>query len=138
MKMASTDGNVIDTEDARVAQLSLSQEVEAILLPLLEKLKAGNFEPRQTDQLVNLIETNLQHLVKAYGKSSSLSAVYLLLSPVERLVAAMVRQGLSTKDIAAALTISSGTVSIHRKHIRKKLGLDGTVTNLHSYLLSLS
>jgi DNA-binding CsgD family transcriptional regulator len=52
-------------------------------------------------------------------------------------VASMVRQGLSTKVIAKTLNISPGTVSIHRKHIRKKLGLNEKADNLHSYLLSL-
>jgi DNA-binding CsgD family transcriptional regulator len=53
-------------------------------------------------------------------------------------VASLVRQGLSTKIIAMTLNIAPGTVSIHRKHIRKKLGLDGKAANLQSYLMSLT
>jgi DNA-binding CsgD family transcriptional regulator len=120
------------------AKNALSVEVEAIIMPLLETLKEKSADPLQTTLLIKLLETNIQHLVKAYGNASSLVVAYQCLTPVERLVAAMVRQGLPSKEIAMALTISPGTVSIHRKHIRKKLGLDSRVTNLQSYLMSLS
>jgi DNA-binding CsgD family transcriptional regulator len=49
----------------------------------------------------------------------------------------MVRQGLSTKLIATTLNLSTGTIGIHRKHIRKKLELDSKEINLYSYLTSL-
>jgi DNA-binding NarL/FixJ family response regulator len=126
-----------DQEALVAAQLALSQAVAAIVTPILEKLKAADVDPLQTGRLIGILEANLQHLMQAYGSSTRLAAVYMQLTPVETLVASMVRQGLSSHDIAEALNIASGTVGIHRKHIRKKLGLDGKATNLQSYLLSL-
>lgn len=120
------------------AQYALSLEVETTLLPILEKLKQSTTDPVQTARLVTILESNLQHLVKTYGNSMSLAATYQRLSPVEALVASLVRQGLATKDIATALSIAPGTVNIHRKHIRKKLQLDYKGINLRSYLQSLS
>lgn len=120
------------------AQCALSQEVEATLIPLLEKLKQTSTDPTQTSLLIDILESNIQHLVKSYGSSVNLVAAYQRLSPVETLVASLVRQGLPTKDIATALSISPGTVSIHRKHIRKKLCLGYKGINLQSYLQSLS
>jgi DNA-binding CsgD family transcriptional regulator len=119
-------------------QNALPLEIEAVIIPLLEKLKEKLSDPIQTNRLIELLENNLQHLVKAYGVVGSLSAAYQRLSPVEKRVSAMVRQGFATKEIATALTISPGTVSIHRKHIRKKMGLNHKKTNLRSYLASLS
>ena len=119
------------------AQVSLSYEAEATLMPLLKRLKENSSDPQQSAYLINILESNLQHLVKAYGRSASLTAAYQHLSPVEALVASMIRAGHDTKTIAATLNIASGTVSIHRKHIRKKLGLDNKGTNLESYLKSL-
>lgn len=124
-----------EKSDARVA---LTDEVEATVLPLLKKLKAVSAGRLQTIRLIKLIEDNLELLVKTYGRAGNLSAVFQKLTPIETQVAAMIRQGQPTKVIAAGLNIAPGTVSIHRKHIRKKLGLDGKKDNLHSYLMSLT
>lgn len=126
-----------DRDGLAEAKVSLSYEVEATVLPLLQKMKEAPLDSEQSDHLLNILESNLQHLVKAYGHSANLTAAYQRLSPVEALVASMIRQGQSTKTIATALDIAPGTVSIHRKHIRKKLGLDNQATNLESYLKSL-
>lgn len=123
--------------DKSNAQYVLSLQAEGTVLPFLNKLKKSSTDSDQS-RLLNVLETNLQHLVKTYGRANTLSATYQLLTPVEIQVASMIRQGLSTKLIAATLHISQGTVSIHRKHIRKKLGLNGKASNLSSYLLSLA
>jgi PAS domain S-box-containing protein len=124
--------------DKTETQIALSQEVEATVLPLLSNLKGVSRGRLQSTKLISILEANLQQLVKSYGRSANLAAAYQKLTPIERQVASMVRQGLPTKVIAAALNIASGTVDIHRKHIRKKLGLNGKDSNLHSYLVSLS
>jgi DNA-binding NarL/FixJ family response regulator len=45
-----------------------------------------------------------------------------VLSPREREVAALIAQGLSNKDVARKLGVSSGTVKIHVHSIFQKLG----------------
>jgi len=122
--------------DKSDAQNMLSQEFDSSVLPFLRKLRQKNSNRQQT-RLIDILENNLQEMVKSYGSANKLAAAYRQLSPVEVRVASMVKQGLSTKLIAMTLNISPGTVGIHRKHIRKKLGLDSKATNLHGYLLSL-
>jgi PAS domain S-box-containing protein len=122
--------------DKSDAKNLLSSEIEGSIVPFLKRLKTAATDQKQTT-LIDIIETNLQHLVKSYGCAGSLPAVYQQLTPVEIQVASLVRQKLPTKLIATTLNISPGTVSIHRKHIRKKLELNGKASNLHSYLLSL-
>lgn len=119
------------------AQNALSREVEGTVLPFLKRLKGAATDKNQI-RLINILEDNLQQLVKFYGRDTSLSSVYQKLTPAEIQVASMVRQGLSTKLIATVLCLSPGTVGIHRKHIRKKLDLDSQAINLYSYLTSLS
>jgi DNA-binding CsgD family transcriptional regulator len=60
-----------------------------------------------------------------------------MLTPKEIDVAALVREGRTSKEIAEVLTISVSGVDFHRKQIRKKLGLTNEKSNLLSYLLSL-
>lgn len=59
------------------------------------------------------------------------------LTKAEIRVALLIRQGFPTKRIAWDLSVSPETISIHRKHIRKKLGVEGRSTNLFSYLTRL-
>ena len=120
------------------AQLSLSQVVKETIFPLLQKMKAVSNDPLQVNSLINILETNLHHMVQTYGNVTNLAAVYQRLTPVEILVSSMIRQRLSTQAIAAALGISVGTVGIHRKHIRKKLGVQGKAINLQTYLQTLA
>jgi DNA-binding CsgD family transcriptional regulator len=121
------------------AQIAFALELKATVLPLLEKLKAANNgDLFQSTFLLDILETNLQHLVSSYGCETSLAKAYQQLTPVETLVASMVRQRLSTQDIAVALNVAPGTVNGHRTHIRKKLGLDSKTDNLQNHLLSLT
>lgn len=136
--MAPPVGTDKNHEISSDAQIALSKEVESTVMPILQKLKDIRLDGlNDTRQLIKILETNLQHIVNNYGHPNNLAAIYQRLTPVEILVASMVRQGLSTHIIAEALHISAGTVSIHRKHIRKKLGLQNKATNLQSYLHSL-
>jgi DNA-binding NarL/FixJ family response regulator len=56
------------------------------------------------------------------------------LSPTEVAIGTMIRNGLSTKEIADLRCISAGTVRRHRENIRKKLGLQNRRANLRTYL----
>ena len=123
--------------DRSDAQEALSREVEGTVLPFLKKLKSANTDRGQT-QLIDIVEANLQHLVKIYGRPGNLPAIYQRLTPVEIQVASLVRQGLPTKIIAGTLNLSAETVNVHRKHIRKKLGLESKSNNLQGYLMSLA
>jgi DNA-binding CsgD family transcriptional regulator len=46
----------------------------------------------------------------------------------------MIRNGLSTKEIAQLRCISAATVRRHRENIRRKLGLRNRKANLATYL----
>jgi DNA-binding NarL/FixJ family response regulator len=56
------------------------------------------------------------------------------LTPRERRIAEMIRDGQSTGAIAAALGISFMTVKSHRKRIRRKLGIQAQRVHFQSYL----
>lgn len=121
-----------ENSDAKnLLTIELKQEV----LPFLQRLKSGNKDTKQL-RLINTLEANLQRLISTYGSPTSITSSYKCLTPKEIQVATMVREGFSTKVIASTLSLSPETVSIHRKNIRKKLGLDSRTENLRSYLIS--
>ena len=119
------------------AQKELEREMRHVVTPFLQKLRKSSLDPKQA-RLLGVLEANLQHLVSSYGRADTASSTFKKLTPKEMQIASMVRQGLSTKVIAATLSLSPETVSIHRKNIRKKLGLDSKTANLRSYLMSLT
>jgi transposase len=53
---------------------------------------------------------------------------------VEIAIGTMIRNGLSTKEIAQLRCISAATVRRHRENIRRKLGLRNRKANLATYL----
>ncbi|MDO8990563.1 MAG: PAS domain-containing protein [Sideroxyarcus sp.] len=117
-------------------KIALSQELERMIVPFLQLLKKDTQATRQLE-VVKIIESNLQELISSYGRSAAYTTATRTLTPKEFQIASLVRQGLSSKEIALAMSLSPATISNHRKHIRKKLGFETRAGNLQSKLSSL-
>lgn len=76
---------------------------------------------------IDLIENSLNELTSAF--IDTLTRQYGSLTPAELRICHSIRQGLSTKEIAGLEHSSAATVSKHREHIRKKLGITNQRTN---------
>jgi len=57
-------------------------------------------------------------------------------TPTELRVAALIRQGKTSKEVAGMLSVGEGTIEWHRKNIRRKLHLKQSGENLTKALLS--
>jgi len=123
--------------DKSTAQNALVREMSQEVAPFLLKLKKS-IRDRKQIHLLDVLEGNLQQLASSYGNTNAGALLFWQFTPVETQVASMIKQGLSTKDIATALSLSPETVNVHRKHIRKKLGLNSKAANLRDCLASLS
>lgn len=99
--------------------------------PVLDKLEMTSLTGRQKEYLAILRE-NL-HEITSPAMQRLYSADFGL-TPAELQVANLVRQGKSSKDIAAVLNLSVRTIEFHRDRIRKKLGIKARRTSLKSVL----
>lgn len=121
-------------EDKSVIEEKIMCNVKALVTPYLAKLKkVSSVQSQKT--MINILESNLNELISSF--SHRLSSKYLNLSPSEIQVANLVKQGMTNKEIAEILHVTSRTISFHRENIRKKLGLTNKKNNLKTYLMSL-
>jgi PAS domain S-box-containing protein len=108
--------------------------VKKLVTPYVEKMKQTDLDDRQITFL-KIIESNLEDVMSSFSRT--LSAKYSNLTFQETQIANLVRQGMSTKEIADIFNLSERTVDVHRLNIRKKMGLIGKKVNLRSYLSQL-
>jgi len=108
--------------------------VKELVAPYVERLKSSGLDARQTT-CVSILESNLHDIVSPFAHN--LSSKYLGLTPTEIQIANLVKQGMTTKEIAEILNSSHRTVEFHRKNIRKKMGIVNSKVNLRSHLLSM-
>jgi len=102
--------------------------------PYLNKLKNFSHNSSQKN-FIEIIEINLKEIVSSF--SMKLSSGHINLTPSELQVADFIKKGFSSKEMAEQLNMATETVSSHRKHIRKKLGITNKKTNLSSFLKSI-
>ncbi|MGE0087437.1 MAG: LuxR C-terminal-related transcriptional regulator [Desulfococcaceae bacterium] len=123
-----------ESDKAELEQKML-RNVKEMVLPYVEKLKKSNLKAEQKT-FAEIIENHLNDIISPFLQR--LSAAEIFLTPQEMQVAALVRQGRSSKDIAEILSIGETTVHFHRRNLRIKFGLKKRHGNLRAYLMSLS
>lgn len=123
------DENRLELEEKVIANM------KTLVEPYLEKLAHLSSDDRQQN-FIKIITANLKEVISPF--SLKLSSGYVNLTTAEIQVSDLIKNGHSNKEMAELLNISSETVSAHRKHIRKKLGIRNTKTNLRSYLNTIS
>lgn len=109
--------------------------VKSLVFPYLEKLQTARLQPRERT-LVEIVETHLRDIISPFLQQ--MANTDLILTPQEMQVAALIRDGKSSKEIAAILFVSEATVNFHRKNLRAKFGLKNKRVNLRAYLLSMA
>jgi FixJ family two-component response regulator len=107
--------------------------LRSLILPLLADMRHDDRLQPYSAQLAMLAKA-IEDVVA--GLSTHLTLMPML-SAREMRIAMMIKNGMTTEDIAMNLHISSETVKTHRRNMRKKLGLIGTGDQLHAYFRSL-
>ncbi len=121
---------------------SLEEERKAIRQETCESIRA-KMEPIQKylnehrGLLPKQLQARLDDLIEKLSQGSlgqSLATLRGRLSPREIQVCELIRQGMTSKQIADKLNLSVQTVSKHRQVIRRKLEIENSSLNLASYL----
>ena len=116
-------------------QAILAEQVMAntakLVEPFLDRLADSGLTGTQRE-LVDILRANIKELTSPFARDFSNKLIHL--TPVEIQVANLIKLGKRTKEIAAIMHLSPGTISIHRKNIRRKLELTHRKTNLQTML----
>jgi PAS domain S-box-containing protein len=121
-------------EDKEDLEGRLLANVKELVLPYVDKLKNSRLDSDQMT-LAAILESNIKEIISPFA--TKLSSRFLNLTPTEIQVASLIKDGKTSKEIAALLNASENTVRSHRFHIRSKLGIKKKKVNLKSYLKSL-
>jgi len=121
-------------EDQRELEGNILENYDRLIMPFLRKLKK-RAEQKDHQELIRVLERNLSEVISPFSRK--LTDPMQNLTPSEIQIASLIKQGASNKGISKLLNISIGTVTNHRNHIRKKLGLVNTKINLRSHLSTL-
>jgi PAS domain S-box-containing protein len=119
--------------DREKFEQQITTTISDLIAPYFSKLENSGLTSLQQN-LLAIITTNLRELTSSF--KHSYFAKFQKFTPAELQVANLVRLGKSTKEIAQLMHLAPGTVSIHRKNIRKKLGLTNKKANLQTILSS--
>jgi len=109
---------------------AINANVNKTIIPLLHALNSEIYPEQQG--YIDLIHKGLEDIVSPF--INKLSEAFMALTPVEIQICNMIRNGLSTKEIADLRHISGATVSRHRENIRRKLELKNSKMNLPTFL----
>jgi len=143
-RLEHTNGQFIETSNAlsvlarnierarNDAETQIVHKIRVSIVPIIEKLqqdgKLGDYRS-DLDLLMDLVDDLTSGIGAASGIASTLTSTELR-------IASLIKNGLTTDEIAKHVYISSFTVKAHRRNIRKKLKLDNSNHSLKTYLQS--
>ena len=112
------------------------RQMENVIHPLIEKLKSTCTE-RESLRLVKLLEDAALSIKRGSQNLDKEVAYPTCLSPKEIKICELIRQDLTSKQIADLLNLTTPTIDFHRRNIRLKLGLNEKGDRLSQALRNL-
>ena len=112
-------------------QQNVLAQLEKTVLPYISLLRQSQLDDKGKEYL-DIISSHVSEVGRSFIKK--LSNPDLKLTQKEILVADLVRQGKSTKEIAQLLTLKGPSVETYRNKIRKKLSINNKKITLYQYL----
>lgn len=110
----------------------IAVKLKSLVIPAIEKLMRDKTLVRYEMELGILVK-QIEDLTTGFGTDAVVASS---LSMTEMKIASLIKNGLTSEDIAKQLHISPSTVRTHRKNIRRKLKINNAQYNLRNYLHS--
>lgn len=121
-------------QEKEAVETRLVENISKSVLPYFDKLKNTQLNKSQELDL-GIAEKNLREVVSPF--INKISSPLLNLTQSEIKVASLIKHGLSTKEIASAMNLSTNTIMTHRSHIREKLDLKSKKEPLYTHLSAI-
>ena len=108
----------------------IAMKLRNLIIPMVVKLKNDRSLNGYAMQL-DLLTKQIEDLTTGFAMDSR---VAMSLSFTELQIASLIKNGITTDEIARQLHIAESTVRTHRKNIRKKLKINNAQFSLRNYL----
>ncbi len=110
----------------------IALKLRNLIIPMVEKLRNDPALSRYEAQL-DMLTAQIEDLTSGFAMDSR---VAMILSFTELRIASLIKNGITTEEIARQLHIAESTVRTHRKNIRKKLKINNVQFSLRNFLNS--
>ena len=119
------------TKTKETIEEQISVRLKTLVTPYLDLLRQSATSEQQAET-INIITAHIDSIAGSFSPKSK--EILLGLSPRESLIADLVRQGKTSKDISEIIGVSVRTVETYRNNLRKKLGINNRKISLRTYL----
>jgi DNA-binding NarL/FixJ family response regulator len=115
-------------------EMEIIGKIEKMIKPYIDRLQESKLNASQKN-ILDLIDQNLNAIASPFLYNQL--SLFIKLTAKEIQISNLIKQGMTTKEIASALDISTRTVETHRYQIRKKIGLKDKKISLRKNLLKI-
>ena len=122
---------LIDREKQQISD-NIQGNLGLVVLPLIDQLKMTATDVQK--ETLDVLENRVKHVTRKLGVTSESGWPGSNLTRRQLLICEMIRDGMTSKEIAKVMSCSPSTINNHRNSIRKKLGLSSKSANLQAYL----
>ena len=110
----------------------IALKLRNLIIPMVVKLRNDPALRKYGSQL-DMLATQIEDLTSGFAVDSRVAKS---LSLAELRIASLIKNGITTEEIARQLHIAESTVRTHRKNIRKKLKINNAQYSLRNFLSS--
>ena len=114
----------------REAERGIVLKIRSLILPIVRRLERDEHLARYQGEF-SMLASHVEDLTTGINTDSK---IFTELTSSELRIASLIKNGLTSEEIATHLFISPSTVKTHRKNIRRKLSISNTHQNLRMYL----